>query len=190
VSGDDTLPNVYANALLELTFEQGVAQEVLAELRALRQVLEANPNFRTFLHTPHIEQEVKKGVVERVFGGQLSDITHNFVRVVIDKRRQLYLERIIEAFEAGYHVRMDELVVRVTSATPLQKSQRDKLHSVLKSKFKKEVYLEEKVNERLLGGLVLRVGDDRIDGSLRSRLETIGSRLAGVRFGSEDYYED
>lgn len=190
MSGDDTLPQVYAKALLDLTFQKGVAQEVLAELRTFREVLAQNEDFRTFLHTPHIRQEVKKGVVDRVFGGQLSDITLNFIRVVIDKRRQLYLSRIIEAFEEGYHVRMDELVVRVRSAVALQASQRSKLLAVLKDKFKKEIHLEEGVDERLLGGLVLRVGDARIDGSLRTRLQAVGSRLAATRFRSGDYYED
>lgn len=190
MAGDDTLPHVYAKALLDLTFEKGVAQEVLNELRAFKEVLSGFEEFRTFLHTPHIAQDVKKGVVERVFGGQVSDITLNFIRVVLDKRRQRELERIIAAYEAGYHERMDELVVRAISAVELQSSQRQRLAEVLKKKFRKEIYLEERVDPRLLGGLVLRVGDARIDGSLRTRLESIGARLANARFVSEEYYED
>jgi F-type H+-transporting ATPase subunit delta len=190
VSGEDTLPIVYAKALLDLTFEKGVHSEVLAELRGLVDVLAENETFKDFLNAPHIAQDAKKGVIERAFGSHLSEITLNFVRIVIDKRRQLILPAMVDAFEEGYHVRMDEQVVRVRSAVPLEDDQRKSLVGMLKKKFSKEIHLVESVNERLLGGLVLNIGDTRIDGSLRARLQTIGSRLEATRFRSEDYYED
>ena len=133
---------------------------------------------------------MKKDLVTRVFGPKVSDFTLNFLKVVIDRRRQANLRQIIRAFIDGYHQRMGELVVKVQSAVPLGDAQRGRLTSALKSKFEKEVVLEERVSPRILGGLVLQVGDTRIDGSLRSRLETIGARLEATRFRSQDYYED
>ena len=190
MSGDDTLPRIYAKALLDLTFEKGVHREVLAELRGFAEVLAANEQFKHFLSTPLIGQADKKEVVERAFGSHLSEVTLNFIRLVIDKRRELFLPRIVEAYEAGYHERMDELVVRAESAVPLSDAQRKTLVQTLSKKHSKEIHLVESVNERLLGGLVLCVGDARIDGSLRSRLEAIGERLEAMRFRSQDYYED
>ncbi|MBX3465795.1 MAG: ATP synthase F1 subunit delta [Planctomycetes bacterium] len=187
---DETLANVYATALLDLAFEKGVHAEILAELRAFDQVLEAEPQFASFLNTPNIAREKKKGVVTRVFGPKVSDFTLNFLKVVIDKRRQQVLRPMIREFIAGYHQRMGEMVVKVQTAVPLAEGQRARLTSALKAKFDKEVVLEERVSPRILGGLVLQVGDTRIDGSLRSRLETIGARLEGTRFRSQDYYED
>ena len=190
MSGDDTLPNVYARALLELAFDKGVHAEVLAELRGFSEVLASDERFTHFISTPHIAQDAKKGVIERVFGGHLSEMTLNFIRLVIDKRRELALPRMVAAFEEGYHLRMDEIVVHATSAVALSAPQRKSLLATLKQKFSKEIHLEESVSERLLGGLVLRIGDRRIDGSLRTRLEAVGSRLEAARFGSQDYYED
>lgn len=190
MSGEDTLPRIYAKALLDLSFEKGVHREVLAELRRFAEVLAANERFTHFLSTPLVAQADKKGVIERAFGGHLSEVTLNFIRLVIDKRRELFLPRIVDAYEDGYHVRMDELVVRAQSAVPLSAGQRKALIQTLSSKFSKEIHLVESVSERLLGGLVLCVGDARIDGSLRSRLEAIGSRLEATRFRSQDYYED
>lgn len=190
MAGDDNLPSIYAKALLDLSFEKGVHREVLAELNGLAKVLADNERFTLFLSTPNIAQEAKKGVVERAFGGHLSELTLNFIRLVIDKRRELALPKIVEAFEAGYHVLMDELVVRTQSAVPLSTSQRKSLTQTLSKKFSKEIHLVESVNEQLLGGLVLRIGDTRIDGSLRTRLEAVGSRLEAARFRSQDYYED
>ena len=186
----ESLPQVYANALLELAFGKGVHAEVLSELTDFGQVLTREERFRDFLNAPSIPQNAKKDVVKRVFGSRVSDPTLNFLLVVIDKRRQYWLLDMIERFEAGYHERMGELVVDVTSAVELDEAHRDRLRRTLNTKFGKEIILRERVVPRLLGGLVLCVGDTRIDGSLRTRLESIGSRLAAVRFRSEDYYEN
>jgi F-type H+-transporting ATPase subunit delta len=190
VSGEDTLPIIYAKALLDLTFEKGVHREVLKELDWFTGVLAENVKFTSFLNAPHISKDVKKDVIERSFGAHLSEITLNFVRVLIDKRRQRLVSPIAVAFEAGYHERMDELVVRVRAAVPLNDGQRKSLIDMLKKKFQKEIHLVEKTSERLLGGLVLNIGDTRIDGSLRTRLEAVGARLEATRFRSEDYYEN
>lgn len=189
-SRDEAIANVYATSLLDLAFEKGVHAEILAELKGFDQVLEREPSFTAFLSTPNIRREVKKDLVTRVFGPKVSDFTLNFLKVVIDRRRQANLRGIIAAFVDGYHQRMGELVVKVQTAVPLADGQRERLSRALKSKFEKEVVLEERVNPRILGGLVLQVGDTRIDGSLRSRLETIGAKLEAARFRSQDYYED
>lgn len=189
-ANEESLAHVYANALLDLAFQKGVHAEVLAELREFRRILEQDASFAAFLGTPSIRQQVKKDVIRKVFGKRVSDPTLHFLQVVIDKRRQAALPAIIDAFVAGYHERLGELVVKVESAVPLEGSQRDRLTRTLKQKYDKEIVLEERVDPRLLGGLVLRVGDSRTDGSLRTRLRTIGDRLAATRFRSEDYYED
>jgi F-type H+-transporting ATPase subunit delta len=189
-SRDETLASVYAASLLDLAFEKGVHAEILAELRAFDEVLASNPQFATFLATPNVVREVKKDVITKVFGGRTSDFTLNFLKVVIDKRRQQHLREIIAAFVEGYHLRMGEMVVRVQTAVPLEQAHRARLTRTLKAKYEKEVVLEERVNPRILGGLVLQVGDLRIDGSLRTRLETIGARLETARFRSDEYYED
>ncbi len=186
----ETLATVYANALLDLAFEKGVHAEVLAELREFGRVIEQEADFAAFLGTPNIRQQVKKDVIKKVFGGRVSDPTLHFLLIVVDKRRQGHLAEMIDAFVAGYHDRMGELVVHVETAVPLEGNQRVKLAQALKQKYDKEIILEEKVDDRILGGLVLRVGDSRIDGSLRTRLESIGARLRATRFRSGDYYED
>ncbi|MDC3378982.1 ATP synthase F1 subunit delta [Planctomycetota bacterium] len=186
---DESLALVYADALLALAFEKGVHGEILAELREIDALFDRVENFEAFLATPMIRIEDKKAVIDKVFG-QLSEITLNFLRVVLDKKRQLALRSMIAAFIQGYHDRMGELVVSVKSAVPLASAQRDRLTKSLKTKYSKEIVLREAVDAALIGGLVLRVGDSRIDGSLRSRLESIGARLEAVRLSSEDLYED
>jgi F-type H+-transporting ATPase subunit delta len=187
---DESLAVVYANAILDLAFDKGVHGEVLAELRHFGGVLAEEGDFALFLNTPNVRPDTKKEIVQKVFGGHISDATLHFLLIVIDKRRQFYLPQIVKAFEKGYHERMGELVVGVTSATALGDQQRSRLQKTLQKKYGKDVILRETVNEGLLGGLVIQVGDHRIDGSLHTRLQTIGERLERARFVSEDYYEN
>jgi F-type H+-transporting ATPase subunit delta len=183
---DDSLAHIYAGALLDLAFEKGVHAETLAELKAFEQVLGRVPQFVAFLNTPRIRREAKAAVLAKVFGNRVSDYTLNFFRVVVDKGRQHLLPKMIVAFVDGYHERMGEVVVKVQSAVPLEDGQKQRLSRALKKKFEKDIILEERVNPRLLGGLVMSVGDTRIDGSLRSRLEAVGARLEAARVRSQD----
>ena len=83
-----------------------------------------------------------------------------------------------------------QVEVKVTTAVPLTDEQRDNLKERPSRYSGRDSFLVEVVDADLLGGLVIQVGDSRIDGSLRTRLQSIGSRLEGTRFQSEDYYED
>lgn len=189
-SGDESLASVYATALLDLAFDKGVHGEVLAELREFGALLESEELFASFLNTPKVREDAKQELIKKVFGGVLSDLTLHFLLVTIEKKRQFYLSDIVEAFIAGYHERMGELVVDITSATALDDKQRDRLRALLGKKHQQEIILRERVEESLLGGLVIQVGDSRVDGSLRTRLEAIGERLRAARFVGEDLYED
>ncbi|MBL4848738.1 MAG: ATP synthase F1 subunit delta [Planctomycetes bacterium] len=189
-SGDESLASIYAVALLDLAFQKGVHGEVLAELREFGAILESESQFATFLNTPKVREEAKQDVIRKVFGGVLSDLTLNFLLVTIEKKRQFYLPQILEAFTAGYHERMGELVVDIVSATKLDDKQRDRLRAMLGKKHQQEIILSERINGDLLGGLVIQVGDSRVDGSLRTRLEAVGERLRAARFVSEDCYEN
>lgn len=189
-SGDESLASVYATALLDLAFDKGVHGEVLAELREFGALLESEGLFADFLNTPKVREDAKQELIKKVFGGVLSDLTLHFLLVTIEKKRQFYLPQIVAAFVAGYHERMGELVVDISSATALDDKQRDRLRALLGKKHQQEIILRERIDESLLGGLVIQVGDSRVDGSLRTRLEAIGERLRAARFVGEDLYED
>jgi F-type H+-transporting ATPase subunit delta len=188
---DDAVVRVYSEALLELAFEKGVHAEVLAELQELERI-PRDGRFREFLSSPRIRTSEKKDVIEKVFGGTLSDTTLNFLKLLLDRGRELHLRDIIRAYIDGCHLRMGELVVKAESAVPITSAQREWLRRVvtMRKHKGKDVLLEERLRPALLGGLVLTAGDQRIDGSLRARLNEIGSRLAAVRLRSEEHYED
>lgn len=193
MKGDDTVSRVYAHALLELAFGKGVHQEVLRDLKEVAQLLSDQPKALHFLVTPNIRKESKRQVIDRAFGGRVSEIVQNFLKILVDKGRAQELLQIVHDYERGYHERQGELVVRLASAQPLDEEERDQLRSALRKKYGtayNDFILQEHVEPALLGGLVLRTGDNVYDASLRSRLEALGDRLKTGRLKNEEVYED
>ncbi len=194
MKGSDAVAQVYAQALLELAFSKGVPAEVLRDVQEIGRILRDDPRSFRFLVAPNIRQEAKRTVVDHAFGGRVAEVVQNFLKVVIDKGRAQELPGIVDAFIAMYHERQGELVVQVSAAQALDDDEREKLKGAIKKKYRAqgytEVLLEEKVDARLLGGVIVRTGDSLYDGSLRTRLAAVGDRLRQGRLKIEDVYED
>ena len=102
---DESLASVYATAMLDLAFSKGVHAEVLAELRTFRDVLNREGSFRDFLNTPSVGQEVKKGLITKVFGGQISDPTLNFFQIVLENLACVWTFVRVHVRRGGSHSR-------------------------------------------------------------------------------------
>lgn len=192
--GLDAVAHVYASALLELAFAKGVPAEVLRDVQEVGRLLREDERAFTFFVAPNIRKDAKRTVIDHAFGGRVSEIVQNFLKVIVEKGRALTLPQIVDSFIAMYHERQGELVVKVATAQALDDDERDKLRGALKKKYRgkgyNDVVLEERVDPKLLGGVIVRTGDNLYDGSLRTRLATLGDRLRQGRLKIEEVYED
>ncbi len=182
-SRESKLAKVYASALLDVAFEKGIHAQVRQELEAVCKLIPDVPSIGVAFQLGDEERIAK---IYKVLEKHLSEVTLNFLHVVARRRRGALLDAILKAYIVGAHERLGEVVAHVDTAVPLDDSQRRSLNAVLKTKFDKDIVLQERVDPRLMGGLVVRVGDLRIDGSLRTRLEAMEARLTAVRFRSKD----
>lgn len=194
MKGIDAVAHVYAEALLQLAFQKGVPAEVLRDLEEVGRLLEKDHRSYVFLVAPNIRVEAKRQVIDRAFGGRVSEVVQNFLKVAVDKGRAQEIPSIIRAFKDAYHERQGELLVRVDSAHPLEDDERQRLKQTLLGRYKKdgvnEVVLEEHVDAALLGGLVVRTGDQLFDASLRSRLNVVAERLRAHKIKPEGVVAD
>lgn len=181
------LANVYASALLDVAFQKGIHAQVRQELEAVCKVVPEVPAIGVAFQLGDQKQIAR---ILKTFEKHLSEVTLNFLQVTARRRRGSLLPQILEAYIAGMHERQGELVAQVRTAVPLEDVQRRSIAAALKKKFEKDIVLEERVDPRLMGGLVMRVGDQRIDGSLRSRLDAMETRLTAVRLRSKDYFHE
>ncbi len=167
----------YGEALGELASEQHLLDQVEEELAIVREVLDGEPELREFLADPKVPTDTKDLVVQELFAQRLSRITLNFLRLVVAKQRAAYLNDMIDAYIAYANTKRGVIEVEVTTAAPLTESQADALIRKFSEITGRKIRLLTKQDEALLGGVVARIGDLVLDGSVRTRLEMLGESL-------------
>lgn len=174
---ESTVARVYAETLLALATEHDVVPAVAEEAAALRESLVTTPRLGRFLQSPEIGPEEKLSALRRGLEGRLSSETLRFLDVVVRRGRQELLPLILETFAELVETSRNRETVQVTSAVPLADDLRRRLVTAFERATGHEIVLRVSLEPALLGGLVVQVGDTRIDGSLRTRLETLRERM-------------
>ncbi len=142
-----------------------------ASLEGIEDLIRSNQDFSNLLASPVVASEVKSGVIEAIVAkAKLPELVANFLRTVADNARLFVLPAMIEAFKDLAAKERGELRAEVTSAAPLTKKQLTDLAKVLKSKMGKTVTLDTNVDPSLIGGLIVKVGSQMIDSSLKTKL--------------------
>ncbi len=165
---------VYGDALFEEAMEKNVLSQWYEEIGALRTIFLENPDLAQFLNHPQIIKEEKKKVVETIFFGKLSEGLLGFLVTVIEKGRQNDMIPICDYFTDRVKAYKKIGVVKVTSALPLSEDQKKRVEErLLETTGFVSLETEYAVDESLLGGLVIRIGDRVVDSSIKTRLEEI-----------------
>ena len=164
----------YGDALFEEAMDKNVLSQWYEEIGALRTIFLENPDLAQFLNHPQIIKEEKKKVVEAIFSGKLSDGLLGFLVTVIEKGRQNDMIPICDYFTDRVKAYKKIGVVKVTSALPLSEDQKKRVEErLLETTGFVSLETEYAVDESLLGGLVIRIGDRVVDSSIKTRLEEI-----------------
>ena len=165
---------VYGDALFEEAMEKNVLSQWYEEIGALRTIFLENPDLAQFLNHTQIIKEEKKKVVETIFFGKLSEGLLGFLVTVIEKGRQNDMIPICDYFTDRVKAYKKIGVVKVTSALPLSEDQKKRVEErLLETTGFVSLETEYAVDESLLGGLVIRIGDRVVDSSIKTRLEEI-----------------
>src|SRR5688572_3692611 len=166
------LGTVYAKALLGAAEKAGQAERSVEELEALvSDVLDKLPQLEEALRTPRLTHEERLPILEKAFGGKLSVTTLTFLKVVSKHNRLDCLRAIARAARKQLDAARGRVEVIVETAYPLSNPVRERIVARLTQLLGKQVNLQTQVNEDLLGGLVVRVGDTVYDASLAARLK-------------------
>lgn len=171
------IARVYAQAFLNAAQESGQA-DALEEFTAFHDsVLQKHPNFGLLLTSQTIDTEDKLGILQRVVKPVASEFFTNFLKVLTKKGRLDLLPLILQEAWVEHEKRAGQRRVYIKSAVQLTEQQLDQITNRLRSALSAEPVLVPTIDEKLLGGLVVQVGDTVYDGSLRSRLKTLQQRL-------------
>ena len=171
----------YARALVDVVMDPASAKkpgEALEELRAVDSLVSESAELKAALITPAIPVSRKKAVLGKLMDEMaISTIIRNFLFVIVDHKRIPLLPQIRESFELALDERLGFVRADVTSAAPLSPAQTSSLEVELARLGGKGVRVRYAVDEKLLGGVVARIGSTVYDGSLRGQLQVMRREL-------------
>jgi F-type H+-transporting ATPase subunit delta len=172
------LTRVYAEALLNAAEKAGDVDGLLDELEAIRtELLGKFPAFALMMGSPLRTVSEKDRIIGKILEGRASPIVVRFLRVLNRHDRIALLASVLRAARAGWQQRQNLRPVTIRSAVALDSAQTAALHDRLAGALKATPVLHLEVDPGLIGGLIVQVGDDVYDASIRNRLEQLHHRL-------------
>ena len=175
-----SLAGRYASALYDLAKERELTAAVEGDLANLAQGVRESADLAALIRNPEVSRQAAGKAIEAVAGVLgLSELTRNFLGVLAHNRRLGHLPDIARAFATIAAAARGEVTAKVTTAHPLTDEQRRALAAKLKAREGREVQIDAGVDPEILGGLVVTIGSRRIDGSLRTRLNSLAQAMKG-----------
>ncbi|MBE6875899.1 MAG: ATP synthase F1 subunit delta [Ruminococcus sp.] len=170
-----TVGHVYAEALFLLAQEEHQEKRIYQELNQVTDLILQYPELISLLDVPTLELSERISILQKIIGEE-QGITENFLCLLVEKRRINRISEIRNAFNKLYYEAFSIAEVFVTSAVPLEDSQRTALKEKLQQKLGKSILLRESVDKSLMGGMVVQYGDTRMDNSIKSRMQTFAQQ--------------
>ena len=168
----------YAAALVDVAIERKSAEAFKTELAAFAGAYDISPDLRNFLATPAISRESKQGVIEKLAERiGVGEAVRNFLYVIADNRRMEDLDEIREAFELLLNEKLGIAEASVSSARELSAGEKEQLTQALAQMTGKRIEARYHLDEKLIGGAVVRIGSTIYNGSVREQLNRLRTRL-------------
>ena len=168
----------YARAILEIAQAEGVVDRIEEELFRLRELLKGNPALLEFLKDANVKREGKRHALAELFQGRVHPLLLNALMTLSDQDRGGRILDVIEEFSAAAAVARQRVTGEVTAAIKLDDATVARVAAELSRITGKKVQLIQKLDPAILGGLIIKVGEQIIDGSLRRKLDQIKEKLA------------
>lgn len=171
-----TIARPYAEAVFGMARDAGDFDRWSGMLALMCDIADVEA-MQTVIADPKSDREVILGIFFELGGDRLDHHAHNLLRILMEGRRMSLLPLIAEQFEALRAEEEKRGTARVLTAHPLTEAQEGKLRSAIEAKLGRSVDLEWDVDEALIGGTVVRIGDTVIDGSALGRLTQLAQDL-------------
>jgi F-type H+-transporting ATPase subunit delta len=177
-SSERRIARVYAEALLNVAEKRGLGDDLGEELQALVSTVFAGPpEIEATLRSPVIRRTVKNSLLEKSFKGNVSELLFNFLSVLNSKDRLSLVRDVLRAYRDLLDKRAKRLLVSVKSAVALSDEQTASLKELIGRATGLEPMIAARVDEALLGGMIVQVGDKVFDSSVRTRIDAIRNQL-------------
>ncbi|CAN5605676.1 ATP synthase F1 subunit delta [soil metagenome] len=167
----------YARSLLVLAQERNLTEKVFADMQLVAKTCEHSADLVALLRNPIINTDKKESILKAVFGPHIDPLTFAFMELMARKGRESYLYGIAMEFISTYKASIGIQTAYVTSAIALDAATREQVLEIIRKTKGSKVELIEKVDKELLGGFILRVGDEQFDASISKKLNQLKTQF-------------
>ncbi len=177
---ESAIAEKYAVALLQVAREQKTVDAIGAEIQSIQKTVESNADLKNTLEHPRVKAGEKLSALQGFLGKKLSTTMENFLMLLIVKKRIKHLGAVADHYEKLLYGMRGKIVARVLTAIPLTAAQKQSLADKISQMLTVSVELREEVKPGLIGGMMVYLGDQRMDGSVLGQLERMKQRLVKV----------
>lgn len=177
------LASKYAAAIFEIAKDENNLDGYDRDLAKVRADVFVIPEAVKFFQNPLFPPQAKKDLLTRALDKEISPTVMNFLMLLVDKKRIGVFNEIYDIFTSLKNKEQGILIADVTSAFPLSKKQQDQLVRKLTTLTGRKIKVRAHKDTSILGGLIVKIGDKRIDGSAAGRLRALQNTLreGGIR---------
>jgi F-type H+-transporting ATPase subunit delta len=168
----------YAKAIAGLSDDQAVFDQLIADLVDVHEKLDEALDLKQYLVDPHVSLTKKKEALKTVFQDFISERTYNVLYLLIKNKKLGYLSDVISQAKKEQLSKDDVAEVVIESVIPVTPGQQEKIKTIIADKLQKNVIVRNHINNNLIGGLRLTIGDIVLDGSLTGRLDRLQQQIA------------
>ena len=172
----------YAKALLQSALDKDNLDTVYQDMLQLYQICRKVNEFELFLQNPVVTQSKKKEMIRTVFGGKVTGLTLSFVEMIVENKREMYIEDITRRFLDDYKQHKGITTVVLTTTVPVDQQIKERISQLIEETYKTIVELEEKQDKQLIGGFVINIDDKMMDASVARQLRDMYRKLISKEF--------
>lgn len=171
----------YAVALFNASVKQDIAEQVQEDLSSFVELLIQNKDFTGYLKSPDVLTEAKKQIIVDVLGDRTAGLFVKFLLLLIDKKRLKHILEIADAYSQLFEMLQGILEAKIITAIPLDADLEQKTIEMLERETGKIIRPLKTVDEDIIGGMIIIIEDEIIDGSIRHKLEQMRRSLSEVK---------
>lgn len=178
---NEVIAKRYAKALYEVAEDRGSVDKVEEQLQLIQQTVKESTDLKTMLNHPRIKGEDKKAVLEQIFKDEVNAEVINLLKVLVDRGREALLDELAGSYTAIANEARGIADMYVTSAEPLTEEDEDKLSKSFGKVLNKQLRIHTKVDSKVIGGVLVRIGNRVYDGTLAGKLTRFHQEMKASR---------
>lgn len=163
----------YAKALLQLSIEKDSLEQSYEDMLLVTNVCDDCKDFSLLLKSPIVKTDLKLKILNMIFDNKISELSRNFISIITNKKRESLLSDIAKSFIELYKSHNNIQSATITTAVPLSDELKDNIIDYIKKYNNSKIDLHEIVDEKIIGGTIIKIGDKQLDASVSKEISEL-----------------